>query len=197
MRFENRLGRPGCCDFFQREYRRSERRDVEPLQHRIKHRTGRASIQFSTGTIACSAFSRFSIRSDLWEHCGCRPLLEWEWCIIRIHSMEKTIGPLVRDFNVTFLLATPTLLQIYMRSCTPEQFGGLRIVLTGAEKLPARLASAFEEQFGIHPLEGYGCTECSPCVAANTPDFRSAGYRQVGAKRAKSGSRCRESRCAL
>jgi acyl-[acyl-carrier-protein]-phospholipid O-acyltransferase / long-chain-fatty-acid--[acyl-carrier-protein] ligase len=99
----------------------------------------------------------------------------------------KTIGPLVHDFNVTFLLATPTLLQIYMRSCTPEQFGGLRVVITGAEKLPDRLAIAFEERFGIHPLEGYGCTECAPCVAANKLDFRSAGYYQVGAKRGKIG----------
>jgi acyl-[acyl-carrier-protein]-phospholipid O-acyltransferase/long-chain-fatty-acid--[acyl-carrier-protein] ligase len=74
-----------------------------------------------------------------------------------------------------------------MRSCTPEQFGSLRVVITGAEKLPDRLATAFEDRFGIHPLEGYGCTECSPCVAANTPDFRSAGYRQVGAKRGKIG----------
>jgi acyl-[acyl-carrier-protein]-phospholipid O-acyltransferase / long-chain-fatty-acid--[acyl-carrier-protein] ligase len=99
----------------------------------------------------------------------------------------KTIGPLVRDFNVTFLLSTPTLLQIYMRSCTPEQFGGLRVVITGAEKLPDRLAIAFEDRFGIHPMEGYGCTECAPCVAANKPDFRSAGYHQVGAKRGKIG----------
>ena len=99
----------------------------------------------------------------------------------------KTIGPLVRDFNVTFLLSTPTLLQIYMRSCTPEQFGGLRVVITGAEKLPDRLALAFEDRFGIHPMEGYGCTECAPCVAANKPDFRSAGYHQVGAKRGKIG----------
>jgi acyl-[acyl-carrier-protein]-phospholipid O-acyltransferase / long-chain-fatty-acid--[acyl-carrier-protein] ligase len=99
----------------------------------------------------------------------------------------KTIGPLVRDFNITFLLATPTLLQIYIRSCTPQQFGGLRVVITGAEKLPDRLATAFEERFGIHPLEGYGCTECAPCVAANKPDFRSVGYHQVGAKRGKIG----------
>ncbi|HTY61186.1 MAG TPA: acyl-[ACP]--phospholipid O-acyltransferase [Acidobacteriota bacterium] len=99
----------------------------------------------------------------------------------------KTIGPLVRDFNVTFLLATPTLLQIYMRSCTPEQFGGLRVVITGAEKLPDRLATAFEDRFGIHPMEGYGCTECAPCVATNKPDFRAAGYHQVGAKRGKIG----------
>ena len=99
----------------------------------------------------------------------------------------KAIGPLVRSFNATFLLATPTLLQIYMRSCTPEQFGGLRLVITGAEKLPDRLAAAFEDRFGIRPMEGYGCTECAPCVATNTPDFRSVGFRQVGAKRGKIG----------
>jgi acyl-[acyl-carrier-protein]-phospholipid O-acyltransferase / long-chain-fatty-acid--[acyl-carrier-protein] ligase len=99
----------------------------------------------------------------------------------------KIIGPLVRDFNVTFLLATPTLLQIYIRSCAPEHFGSLRIAMTGAEKLPDRVAAAFEDQFGIHPLEGYGCTECAPVVAISTMDFRSAGFRQVGAKRGKIG----------
>ena len=99
----------------------------------------------------------------------------------------KTIGPLIRDYAVTFLLATPTFLQLYMRGCAPEDFGSLRVVMTGAEKLPERLANGFEEQFGIRPLEGYGCTECSPAVAVNTHDFRSAGFRQVGAKRGKIG----------
>jgi acyl-[acyl-carrier-protein]-phospholipid O-acyltransferase/long-chain-fatty-acid--[acyl-carrier-protein] ligase len=99
----------------------------------------------------------------------------------------KTIGPLVREYSATFLLATPTFLQLYMRGCAPEDFGSLRVVMTGAEKLPDRLAAAFEEQFGIRPLEGYGCTECSPAVAVNTHDFRSAGFRQVGAKRGKIG----------
>jgi acyl-[acyl-carrier-protein]-phospholipid O-acyltransferase/long-chain-fatty-acid--[acyl-carrier-protein] ligase len=99
----------------------------------------------------------------------------------------KTIGPLVRDYEVTFLLATPTFLQIYMRGCAAEDFGSLRVVMTGAEKLPDRLSAAFEEQFGIRPLEGYGCTECSPAVAVNTLDFRSAGFRQVGGKRGKIG----------
>jgi acyl-[acyl-carrier-protein]-phospholipid O-acyltransferase/long-chain-fatty-acid--[acyl-carrier-protein] ligase len=94
---------------------------------------------------------------------------------------------LVRDYAVTFLLATPTFLQLYMRGCVPEDFGSLCVVMTGAEKLPERLANAFEEQFGIRPLEGYGCTECSPAVAVNTHDFRSAGFRQVGAKRGKIG----------
>ena len=99
----------------------------------------------------------------------------------------RTIGPLVRDYSLTFLLATPTFLQLYMRGCTPEQFGSLRVVMTGAEKLPERLAFAFEEQFGIRPLEGYGCTECAPAVTVNAPDFRSAGFRQVGGKRGTIG----------
>ena len=99
----------------------------------------------------------------------------------------KAIGPLVRSYKLTFLLATPTFLQLYLRGCSPEDFGSLRVVMTGAEKLPDRLATAFEEQFGIRPLEGYGCTECAPVVAVNTYDFRSAGFRQVGAKRGKIG----------
>ncbi len=99
----------------------------------------------------------------------------------------KTIGQLVRDHKLTFLLATPTFLQIYMRGCGGDDFGSLRVVMTGAEKLPDRLAAAFEEQFGIRPLEGYGCTECAPAVAVNTLDFRSAGFRQIGGKRGKIG----------
>ena len=99
----------------------------------------------------------------------------------------KTVGPLVSEYGITFLLATPTFLQLYMRGCAPEDFGSLRVVMTGAEKLPDRLATAFEEYFGIRPLEGYGCTECSPAVAVNTLDFRSAGFRQVGGKRGKIG----------
>jgi acyl-[acyl-carrier-protein]-phospholipid O-acyltransferase / long-chain-fatty-acid--[acyl-carrier-protein] ligase len=99
----------------------------------------------------------------------------------------KTIGPLVKDHAVTFLLTTPTFLQLYMRGCDPADFGSLRVVMTAAEKLPDRLATAFEERFGIRPLEGYGCTECSPAVAVNTLDFRSAGFRQAGAKRGTIG----------
>jgi acyl-[acyl-carrier-protein]-phospholipid O-acyltransferase/long-chain-fatty-acid--[acyl-carrier-protein] ligase len=99
----------------------------------------------------------------------------------------KTIGELVREYAVTFLLATPTFLQLYLRGCAPEDFGSLRLVMAGAEKLPDRLANAFEDHFGIRPSEGFGCTECAPAVAVNTRDFRSAGFRQVGGKRGKIG----------
>jgi acyl-[acyl-carrier-protein]-phospholipid O-acyltransferase / long-chain-fatty-acid--[acyl-carrier-protein] ligase len=99
----------------------------------------------------------------------------------------RAIGALVSQYRVTFLLATPTFLQTYMRRCSPEDFGSLQYVMAGAEKLPERISVAFEDRFGIRPLEGYGCTECSPAVTVNTRDFRAAEFRQVGAKRASIG----------
>ena len=97
------------------------------------------------------------------------------------------VSELLREYDVTLLLSAPTFLQAYVRRCSPEDFGGLRCVVTGAEKLPERLAVAFEDRFGIRPLEGYGCTECSPVVAVNTPDYRAAGFLQVGSKRGRIG----------
>jgi acyl-[acyl-carrier-protein]-phospholipid O-acyltransferase/long-chain-fatty-acid--[acyl-carrier-protein] ligase len=97
------------------------------------------------------------------------------------------ISELVGKYRVTFLIATPTFLQTYMRRCSPESFGSLQYVLVGAEKLPERVALAFEDTFGIRPLEGYGCTECSPVVTVNGRDFRAPGFRQVGGRRGKIG----------
>ena len=100
---------------------------------------------------------------------------------------SRAIGALVSQYEVTFLLATPTFLQTYTRRCSPEDFGSLQYVMAGAEKLPERISVAFEDRFGIRPLEGYGCTECSPAVTVNTRDFRAAQFRQVGAKRSSIG----------
>ena len=97
------------------------------------------------------------------------------------------IGELVHRYHVSFLIATPTFLQLYVRRCTPEQFGSLRAVLCGAEKLPERLANAFEDKFGIRLLEGYGTTECAPVIAVNTDGFRAPGFHQPGARRGSVG----------
>ncbi|HSR53903.1 MAG TPA: acyl-[ACP]--phospholipid O-acyltransferase [Acidobacteriota bacterium] len=93
------------------------------------------------------------------------------------------IGRLVLAHRLTIMLATPTFLQLYLKRCTPGQFGSLRLVVTGAEKLPPQTSLAFEERFGLTPLEGYGCTECSPVVATGVPAFRAPGYFQPGSRR--------------
>ena len=47
----------------------------------------------------------------------------------------KSIGPLVRQHQITFLLATPTFLQLYLRGCSAEDFGSLRAGDDGSGKI--------------------------------------------------------------
>jgi acyl-[acyl-carrier-protein]-phospholipid O-acyltransferase/long-chain-fatty-acid--[acyl-carrier-protein] ligase len=128
-------------------------------------------------------FHSFGFTAGLWL-----PAVQGVGVVFHPNPLDaQVIGGLVEKHKVTFLIATPTFLQAYMRRCTPESFGSLQYVLVGAEKLPERVAVAFEDQFGIRPLEGYGCTECSPVVTVNGKDFRAPGFRQVAAKRGKIG----------
>ena len=128
-------------------------------------------------------FHSFGFTAGLWL-----PAVQGVGVVFHPNPLDaQVIGGLVEKYKVTFLVATPTFLQAYMRRCTPESFGSLQYVLVGAEKLPERVAVAFEDQFGIRPLEGYGCTECSPVVTVNGKDFRAPGFRQVAAKRGKIG----------
>jgi acyl-[acyl-carrier-protein]-phospholipid O-acyltransferase / long-chain-fatty-acid--[acyl-carrier-protein] ligase len=118
----------------------------------------------------------------------CLPPLAGMGVVFHVSPLDaQAIGALVSKYSITMLLSTPTFLNTYVRRIPPEAFGSLRIVMAGAEKLPDRIAQAFEDHFGIRPLEGYGCTECSPVVAVNTYDFRAAYFRQVGAKRGTIG----------
>jgi acyl-[acyl-carrier-protein]-phospholipid O-acyltransferase/long-chain-fatty-acid--[acyl-carrier-protein] ligase len=128
-------------------------------------------------------FHSFGFTAGLWL-----PAVQGVGVVFHPNPLDaQVIGALVEKYQVTFLVATPTFLQAYMRRCKPESFGSLQYVMTGAEKLQERVALAFEDQFGIRPLEGYGCTECSPIVAVNGKDFRAPGFRQVAAKRGKIG----------
>lgn len=86
----------------------------------------------------------------------------------------KRIAELIAQHKVEIFLSTPTFLRGYMKRIDPEQLSSLRMVVTGAEKLPESFASAFEEKFGILPQEGYGLTETSPATNLNLPDLPSA-----------------------
>ncbi len=94
----------------------------------------------------------------------------------------RAVGAVVREFGSTALLATPTFLRIYLRAVLQNDFGSLKHVVVGAEKLREELAEEFQRKFGVRPVEGYGCTECSPVVSVNVPDFRARGVVQLGTK---------------
>jgi acyl-[acyl-carrier-protein]-phospholipid O-acyltransferase/long-chain-fatty-acid--[acyl-carrier-protein] ligase len=97
------------------------------------------------------------------------------------------VGHLVATSQATVLIATPTFLQLYNRRCEPGQFGSLRLVLTGAEKLTDDLADAFADRFGLRPIQGYGATECSPAISVCAPGYRAAGFYQSGSRRGSVG----------
>jgi len=99
----------------------------------------------------------------------------------------RVVGKLAQEHKVTILMATPTFLRTYVKRCDKEQFAHLDLAVCGAEKMPAELAEAFEEKFGIRPSEGYGTTELSPLACVNVPDHRSASFTQVGTKEGSVG----------
>jgi acyl-[acyl-carrier-protein]-phospholipid O-acyltransferase/long-chain-fatty-acid--[acyl-carrier-protein] ligase len=77
---------------------------------------------------------------------------------------------LIEKYKLTLLLATPTFLRGYLRKAEPDQLRSLRLVITGAEKLPLDLTKKFEERFNQRVFEGYGLTETSPVVSVNLPE---------------------------
>lgn len=85
----------------------------------------------------------------------------------------RSIGKLTKKTQATIMLATPTFLRSYIKRCSTEDLASLNTVVTGAEQLPPAVADAFEEKFGVRPVEGYGATELSPLVSVNIPASRS------------------------
>ncbi|MCE0484129.1 MAG: MFS transporter [Methylacidiphilales bacterium] len=76
----------------------------------------------------------------------------------------------IEKHKLQLLITTPTFLRAFLRKARPEQLQSLKMVVTGAEKLPVDLIREFEAKFGIQASEGYGMTEASPGVATNLPD---------------------------
>jgi len=89
---------------------------------------------------------------------------------------------LIAKYRITLLASTPTFLQLYTKRADPGRLGSLRVALVGAEKLTDPVADAFQERFGIRPLEGYGATECAPIIAVSVPDHRMPGFYQTGSR---------------
>jgi acyl-[acyl-carrier-protein]-phospholipid O-acyltransferase/long-chain-fatty-acid--[acyl-carrier-protein] ligase len=94
----------------------------------------------------------------------------------------QVVGKLAREHHATLLMATPTFLRLYTRRTPAEDFSTLEAVFGAAEKLPKDVCDAFEQKFGIRPVEAYGATELAPLVAANVPPARHVPGRPADAR---------------
>jgi acyl-[acyl-carrier-protein]-phospholipid O-acyltransferase / long-chain-fatty-acid--[acyl-carrier-protein] ligase len=111
-------------------------------------------------------FHTFGSTVTLWY-----PLIEGVRIITYPNPLDAAkCAALIDQYKLTFLLLTPTFLRLYLRKAEQEQLGTLRLIITGAEKLPLELARHFEERFRKEVFEGYGLTETAPVVSVNLPD---------------------------
>ena len=111
-------------------------------------------------------FHTFGSTVTLWY-----PLIEGVCVVTYPNPLEPArCAALIDRYKLTFLLATPSFLRLYLRKAEPEQLRTLRLIIVGAEKLPLELASHFEGRFQKKVFEGYGLTETAPVVSVNLPD---------------------------
>lgn len=111
-------------------------------------------------------FHTFGSTVTLWY-----PLIEGVRIVTYPNPLEAAKNAaLIERYKLTHLLATPTFLRGYLRKVEPDKLRSLRLVITGAEKLPPDLAKNFEERFKQKVFEGYGLTETSPVVSVNLPE---------------------------
>ena len=143
-----------------------------PLSHRnvlanVTQFGSRLDLPMGSAILGClPLFHSFGSTVTLWF-----PVIEGLNLVTYPSPLEtKRLAELIALHQVNVLLATPTFLRGYMKRIDPAQLASLQLVVTGAEKLPQSLASAFEDQFGVRPQEGYGLTETSPGSNVNLPD---------------------------
>jgi long-chain acyl-CoA synthetase len=71
----------------------------------------------------------------------------------------------VHAHGVTVLAGVPTMFGAWVGAeVAPDTFSTVRLAVSGAAELPANVAGAFRERFGVELDQGYGLTEAAPIV---------------------------------
>lgn len=87
----------------------------------------------------------------------------------------QTISNIAREEKPTIMVGTPSFFWGYLQKSEPGDFKSLRIMVAGADKCPDALREGYLKKHGVTLMEGYGATETSPVVSANSIEFNRPG----------------------
>jgi len=87
----------------------------------------------------------------------------------------QTICNIAREEKPTLMVGTPSFFWGYLKKSEPGDFESIRIMVAGADKCPDALRDGYMKKHGVTLMEGYGATETSPVVSANSLEFNRPG----------------------
>jgi len=147
----------------------------DPKAVELTHHNVLANIRQMVSVIDLMESDRFFNALPLFHSFGLNiglllPLVRSTFVFLYLSPLHFRVVPSAfYNLDCTVLFGTNTFLNGYARKAHPYDFRSLRYLFAGAEKLQESTAGVWMRKFGVRILEGYGATECGPCLSANTP----------------------------
>lgn len=147
----------------------------EPKGVELTHANLMANIRQMLSVIDLMETDRFFNALPLFHSFGLTiglllPLVRGVFAFLYLSPLHYRVVPAAfYDLCCTVFFGTNTFLNGYARKAHPYDFRSIRYLFAGAEKLQEATAALWMRKFGVRIIEGYGATECSPCLSANTP----------------------------
>ena len=147
----------------------------DPKGVELTHRNLLANIRQMLSVIDLMETDRFFNALPLFHSFGMTvglllPLVRGVFVLLYLSPLHYRVVPSAfYNLDCTVFFGTNTFLNGYARKAHPYDFRSLRYLFAGAEKVQEATAALWMRKFGIRILEGYGATECCPCLTANLP----------------------------